>query len=126
LAREIVVVRTQIDAWRQRKKGGEGIPAPLWEAAVALAGDHSVYEVSRGLGLDYGKLKRLVSGAAQRHVEPEPEPETEFVELAGLFETRRAAIVEMRRGDGASIRVELPEDKVDVVELAMALWWGSA
>jgi hypothetical protein len=48
------------------------------------------------------------------------------VELAGLFETRRAAIVEMRRGDGARIRVELPEDKVDVVELAMALWWGSA
>ena len=118
---EIVVLRARVDAWRSTKKRGARIPEALWEAAVELATTHGVYDVSRGLGVDYSKLKRLVTESEQRR----GEVSVEFVELQELFSTTRApAVVEMRRADGASFRVELPEGRVDVLALA-ATFWGA-
>ena len=120
-AHEIVVLRARVDAWRSTKKRGARIPEVLWEAAVELAATHGVYHVSRGLGVDYSKLKRLVTESERRR----DEVPVEFVELQELFGTTRApAVVEMRRADGASFRVELPDGRVDVLALA-ATFWGS-
>jgi hypothetical protein len=33
----VATLRREIEAWRTGKKGGEAMPAALWEAAVALA-----------------------------------------------------------------------------------------
>ena len=120
-AHEIVALRARVDAWRRGKKRGERIPDALWEAAVELATTHGVYHVSRGLAVDHSKLKRLVTESEQRR----GEVSVEFVELQELFSTTRApAVVEMRRADGASFRVELPEGRVDVLALA-ATFWGA-
>ena len=103
-AHEIVVLRARVDAWRSTKKRGARIPEALWEAAVELATTHGVYHVSRGLGVDYSKLKRLVTESEQRR----GEVSVEFVELQELFSTARApAVVEMRRADGASLQSAL-------------------
>ena len=118
---EIVALRGRVDAWRSSKKRGERIPEALWETAVELAMTHGVYHVSRGLGVDHSKLKRLAAESEQRR----DEVPVEFVELQELFGTTRApAVVEMRRADGASFRVELPEGRVDVLALA-ATFWGA-
>ena len=129
-AHEIVVLRARVDAWRSTKKRGARIPDALWEAAVELATTHGVYDVSRGLAVDHSKLKRLVTESEQRR----GEVSVEFVELQELFSTelqelfssttRAPAVVEMRRADGASFRVELPEGRVDVLALA-ATFWGA-
>ena len=118
---EIVALRGRVDAWRSTKKRGARIPEALWEAAVELATTHGVYDVSRGLAVDHSKLKRLVTESEQRR----GEVSVEFVELQELFSTTRApAVVEMRRADGASFRVELPGGRVDVLALA-ATFWGA-
>ncbi|MCA9711511.1 MAG: hypothetical protein KDK70_37075 [Myxococcales bacterium] len=122
VAGDMAATRREIDAWRAQKRGGEAMPAALWDAAVGLVGDASVYDVSRELGVDYGKLKRLVGDADGRAVAAAPE----FIELAGLFEGHSAAIVEMRRPDGASIRLELPDGSFDVVGLASTFFRAEA
>jgi hypothetical protein len=118
----VATLRREIEAWRTGKKGGEAMPAALWEAAVALALASSVCEVSRWLSVDYGKLKRLVVEAQGRAAVTEPE----FVELAGLFESSALAVVEMQRADGTRMRIELPEGKVDAVLLATTFLRGAA
>ena len=119
-APEIVALRTRFEAWRRTKKGGEPIPGGLWDAAVELAADHGVYSVSCGLNLDYSKLKRLVAEAEHRR----SEVPVEFVELPEFFGTPgRPAVIEMRRADGASFRVEMPNG-VDVLALAATFWGG--
>ena len=118
VAGDMAATRREIDAWRAQKRGGEAMPAALWDAAVGLVGDASVYDVSRELGVDYGKLKRLVGDADGRAVAAAPE----FIELAGLFEGHSAAIVERSKNSptadgfragrsaetGSSTRLRLP------------------
>ena len=119
-AEEIVVLRERIDAWRRVKRGGEAMPAALWDAAVDLAEGHGVYDVSRGLQVDYGKLKRLLAESEISRMESP----MEFVEFPEVFgQTVRPSVVEMRRADGASLRVEL-NDRVDVMGLAVAFLGG--
>lgn len=103
----------------------------LWQAAVELAAEGSVREVAQCLGVDYGKLKRLVrewmldESPACAAKEQNGSAGPQFVELSEIFSGCQVAVVEMRR-DGSSIRVELPEAQVDIVELATCFFWGAA
>ncbi len=128
----LVAVRQEIDDWRQQKKRtSEAMPAVLWQAAVRLATERSVREVSRGLGVDYGKLRRLVKervasqSATSLAIPREADTTPEFVELNGLFSGCQTAVVELHR-DGARIRVELPAAQVDLVGMATSFFLGSA
>lgn len=130
-SQEIADVRRKIDAWRQQKRhAGEAMPASLWQAAVQLTATDSLLAVARGLGVDYGKLKRLVrewkshGSSAMVTTSREADATAEFVELGELFGGCRAAVVEMRR-NGASLRVELPEARVDLVELTASFFRGA-
>jgi len=62
-------VQQRFERWRKGRKRGTPIPAALWEDAVGLWTDHSLYKISRALHLDYNVeetfsvcLSRLFSG----------------------------------------------------------------
>ena len=54
------VVRNQFEAWRKRRRCRGRIPEALWQAAVELCREHSIFEVSRSLRLNYNGLKNRV------------------------------------------------------------------
>ena len=116
---ELVVLRSEVEGWRQQKKRvSEAMPTPLWKAAVRLAMEGSVGEVARYLGVDHGKLAWLVREQVS-HGGGEVADlgvHSEFVELGELLGEYRA-VVEMHR-EGTSLRVELPGEQVNLMELA--------
>ena len=56
------VVRNQFESWRKRRRCRSRIPESLWQAAVQLCKEHSVFAVSRALRLNYNGLKNRVPG----------------------------------------------------------------
>ena len=59
------VVRNQFETWRKRRRCRSRIPESLWQAAVRLCREHSVFEVSRALRLNYNGLKNRVPKAPE-------------------------------------------------------------
>ena len=55
-------------AWRSTGRKGRRIPEALWEAATVAARELGVNRVSRGIGLDYTRLKRRVVGSGAPQV----------------------------------------------------------
>src|SRR5215470_16337465 len=49
----------RLERWRRQRQGRERIPQRLWVAAGELARQHGVNPVSRVLGLDFNRLKRM-------------------------------------------------------------------
>src|SRR5215470_16297928 len=72
-------VYRRLQHWRRQRKGRERIPQRLWIAAGELAREHGVNPVSRALGLDFNRLKRMTEskGAVARKRRGVPS----FVEL---------------------------------------------
>ena len=98
-------VRVDLAAWRRRKRGRERIPEKLWRAAAAAARKHSVYKVSRALGLDYSDLKRrMAEGSGGKPAVGMGEPV--FVELeAGRTEPGVGCVVQLEKGNGTRMRI---------------------
>ena len=97
-------VRTELEAWRGRRRRGERIPGEVWRSVVRAAQRHGVYRVSRGLGLDYAHVKQRVAEAkANRDA---GRGEAVFVELeGGRVETGAACVVELEKGNGTRMRI---------------------
>ena len=60
------VVRDQFETWRKRRPCRGRIPEALWQAAVGLCKEHSIFEVSRALRLNYNvcsMFKQINSGS---------------------------------------------------------------
>jgi hypothetical protein len=119
------VVRNQFEAWRKRKHRGRRIPAALWQAAVELCGDHSVWEVSRALRLSYNDLKNHVHKTRDIGLGTRQGPDFGFVKLdLGAPITPSECLVEMEAPSGAKMRMSFkgaPRD-FDPVELSRAFW----
>ena len=60
-------VQRRFERWREGRKRGTPIPAALWEDAVRLCADHSLYKISRALHLDYNVLKKRFQPACPDH-----------------------------------------------------------
>jgi len=56
-------VRQRFEQWRESRKHRTPIPDSLWEGAVGLCADQSIYRISRYLHLNYNDLKRRVHNA---------------------------------------------------------------
>ena len=100
-------VRQRFEEWRESRKQRTPIPESLWEGAVTLCADHSIYKISRSLRLDYNALKRRV---CYSHPESLPESVTSsaFVELdlkASLPEGE--CLMEMEDKDGAKVKMHI-------------------
>ena len=75
------VVRNQFEAWRKRRPCRGRIPESLWQAGVALCMEHSVWEVSRALRLNYNALKDRVPKARVVGLAVGQRPDLGFVRL---------------------------------------------
>ena len=100
-------VRQRFEQWRESRKHRTPIPESLWEGAVSLCADHSIYRISRSLRLDYNALKRRV---CYSHPESLTEPVTSsaFVELdlkASLPDAE--CLVEREDKDGAKMKMHI-------------------
>ncbi len=117
-------VRRWIDHWRKTRKHRSPMPEHLWEAAVALAEEHGINPVARGLGVSYESLKHRAAAAGEKRgagrrvaagfVELSPVPATAFQPVAG-------ALVELVHPGGAKLTINLPaKSELDVASLADA------
>ena len=118
-------VQGRLAIWRQGRKSGQAMPEELWSAAADLAARHSVYVVSRSLGLEFNKLKARFE---QRHPELKRSPEGRHpkkreatklgLEAGGFLELDASqlfgepggateAVVELLGPDGARMRISL-------------------
>jgi hypothetical protein len=94
-------VRQRFEQWRESRKQRAPIPDRLWEGAVELCANHSIYRISRSLRLDYNALKRRVHYFHPENL-PESVTSSAFVELdlqSSLPETE--CLVEMEDKSGA-------------------------
>lgn len=113
--------RRRIDRWRETRKQRSPMPEHLWLAAVALAEEHNVHLVARGLRVSYESLKYRVAAAADKRRSNRRVP-AGFVELspvsATAFQTVTAASVELVHPGGAKLTINLPADHdLDVTSL---------
>ncbi len=124
LPTRISEVRRRIDRWRETRKHRSPMPEQLWEAAVALAEEHGINPVARGLRVSYESLKHRAAAAGEK-------PGTGrrvaagFVELspvpAAAFQPSAGALVELVHPGGAKLTITLPAESVlDVASLAAA------
>ena len=100
-------VRQRFEQWRESRKHRTPIPDRLWEEAVSLCADHSIYRISRSLRLDYNTLKRRICSSHPKSL-PESVTSSAFVELdlkASLPEAE--CLVEMEDKDGAKRKMHI-------------------
>jgi hypothetical protein len=100
-------VRQRFEHWRESRKHRTPIPESLWEGAISLCADHSIYRISRSLRLDYNALKRRVCYSHSENLS-ESVTSSAFVELdlkASLPEAE--CLVEREDKDGAKMKMHI-------------------
>jgi len=120
------VVRNQFETWRKRRRCRRRIPESLWQAAVELCREHSIFEVSRALRLNYNGLKNRVPKATREiGLAVGQRPDFGFVRLdLGAPVTASECLVEMEAPNGAKMRMSFKGGarEFDPVELGRAFW----
>jgi hypothetical protein len=115
----------QFGAWRKRRRCRGQIPEALWQAAVELCRDHSIFEVSRALRLNYNDLKDRVQRSRDRGLAIGQGPDLGFVKLdLGTPIMPSECLVEMEAPNGSKMRLSFRGvvRDVDPVELSRAFW----
>jgi hypothetical protein len=104
--------RQRVNGWRETRPKLEPMPQELWDAAVALAGEHGVYRVARALRVDYGKLKQLLEAgdaAAARAEADEGSLQSEKTRACGVFSVFVAMTPgKSRHGPGRAVEKTAP------------------
>ena len=119
------VVRDQFETWRKRRPCRSRIPEALWQAAVGLCKEHSIFEVSRALRLNYNGLKNRVPKARDVGLAVGQRRDLGFVRLdLGAPIAPSECLVEMEAPNGAKMRMTFRGvlRDVDPVELSRAFW----
>ena len=102
--------------WRTTRSVGERIPAPLWKAAVKVAGQYGLNRTASVLSLDYYSLKKRVGHEASSAAT--------FVELpTSPLAVPHECVIEMEDALGAKMRVQLKgQDIPDLLQLSRVFW----
>jgi hypothetical protein len=111
--------RQRIARWRGRRAyRGAPMPAALWRAAVALARRHGLYTTARTLHLDYGSLKKRLTGTSRSGSSPA------FVELPPVPALGLGpCVIEVEALRGGRMRIEVTGMTVaDLVTLTQRAW----
>ena len=119
------VVRNQLENWRKRRRCRGRIPEALWQAAVELCRDHSIFEVSRALRLNYNGLKNRVPKARYMGLAVGQHRDLSFVKLdLGAPISPSECLVEMEAANGSKMRLSFrgAAREFDLVELGRAFW----
>ena len=119
------VVRNQFETWRKRRPCRGQIPEALWEAAAGLCKEHSIFEVSRALRLNYNGLKNRVYSKRDTGLAVGQQSDLGFVKLdVGTPRMPSECLVEMEAPNGMKMRMSFRGvlREVDPVELSRAFW----
>jgi hypothetical protein len=118
-------IHRRFEAWRKRRQCRSKIPEALWERAVDVCREHSVWEVCRALRLNYNDLKNRVQESRDRSPAVRQDPDLGFVRLdLGGPLVSSECLVEMETPNGAKMRMSIRGvlRDVDPVELSRAFW----
>ena len=104
IAEPIAELQRRLDQFRSTRPRRTKLPESLWQAAVDLARQHSVYSVAKPLRLDYmGLKKRLGEPSSRRRKVPRPA----FVELITPSPaTVEECVIEFESLRGAKMRIQ--------------------
>jgi len=119
------LIRNQFETWRKRRRRRSPIPEPLWQAAVGLCRERSIYEVSRTLRLNYNDLKDRVAEARDRSPTVKPNPDLTFIKVGlGTPIGSSECIVEMEAPNGARMRMSFKGSlgECDPIDLSGVFW----
>lgn len=97
-------VQQQFENWRKNRKSKRSpIPEYLWEAAMGLHGEYSIYEIAKTLRLDSSKLKFKILNAPEKKTESTPA----FiqVDIPGPQPRQNEWSIEMENSDGAKMKI---------------------
>ena len=119
-------VRQRIEHWRETRARRGRMPERLWEAAVALAGEHGVYATSQGLRVNYDSLRVRVQGQRPKRRSAKGRGAA-FVELDPALPlgpvSPAGPVVELTGADGQKLTLRLtgPGD-LDLPGLVREFW----
>lgn len=139
LGESLEQIERRFKHWRQTRRRGEHIPAPLWAAAVNLGRVYGPQRVAQALGIDPQRLMRRLApdGPAIRTgaaTPVSPDDATthgpQFVECfaapaagtAGAHE----CVVELQNVRGAKMRVELSGRALQSLAGLCSAFWSAA
>ena len=113
----IDTLRSRFEQWRQTREGKPRIPDELWSAAAEVARRDGVNRTAAALGLDGGKLKRLMEASDSAFTSAAP---ARFVELVASGQPEYTIELEGRNG---KLRIHCKGAAVDeLAGLSRALW----
>ena len=119
-------VRRRFEQWRQRRKGRERIPEPLWAAAVKLAATYGVHRTAKALRVDYYALKKRVDAApaVTAGKASTAAAGARFLELpAAAWAGAGECTLELEDASGAKMRVHLKGfGAPDLAALSESFW----
>jgi hypothetical protein len=142
-------VQEQFILWRNTRRCRGPVPEQLWEAAVSLAGDYSIGQICKVLGLNNRQLKRRVQAHSGDGYQEEEGKSCHFVELtvsnpesdlgsrpeSGAVNKEESEVVskpepdaeyvmEMEDQKGGRLKVHLKGGRasINLLEMAKAFW----
>jgi hypothetical protein len=107
-----------LEEWRRNRQGRAAIPEELWSSAIEVARRDGVGHTATALGLDYGKLKRLMlaaDGVEKRTTTPS------FMELIAPEAAPVAQCTIELEGRRGKIRIELKANAADLASFSRTL-----
>ncbi len=130
----MIRMRQRLDEFRRGTGAGVALPGWVWAAASRLARRHGVRETGRTLGLEYDKLKRVVSGGAAAATGNARSrrgavggASVKFVELTGALPPAGACRLHLAGPCGQRLELEMvPAAATEVVLGLCRAGWGRA
>ena len=114
--------RRRIARWREtRTHRGAPMPATLWAAAVALAGQHGLYTAARTLRIDYGTLKKRLNTAGPGRISSPA-----FIELAPRPTGLGPCVIGLEAPRGRRLRIEVTGMMMADLVMLTQVAWGRA
>ena len=119
-------VSRRIEHWRETRARRGRMPERLWEAAVALAGEHGVYATSQGLRVNYDSLRARVQGQRPKRRSAKGRGAA-FVELGPTLPlgpvSPTGPVVELTGADGQKLTLRLAgPGELDLPGLVREFW----
>ena len=112
-------VQKRFETWRKTRKKRTPIPKELWEAAIALLPDHTPYEISKALSINFSRLeKQILSARREQPIIKHPS----FIELdIGRNNSTGECIVEVENRAGSKMKLYFKnKPSLDLMEFGKA------
>jgi hypothetical protein len=112
-------VQKKFETWRKTREKRTRIPKELWGAAIALLPDHTPYEISKTLSINFSRLEKQILSA--RVEQPKIKPPS-FIELdIGKNNSNAECILEVENKAGSKMKLYFKNNpSLDLMEFSKA------